>query len=264
MGLLALLHYLWEQAQLNMWQPGPRRRTWHTCRSRLAVQITGHHVNRLELRDTLWIVPPFRPDTVQRINIAWEQFLARLNRAGRSRRRGLVLGEIRTTAATQYGVRVHLAHQRAPLFATQELMRRAERSYPTGFSAEASESSRRQVVLCLVELSARGWPLLIDLAAMLTTGTYLPADSGHEVEMADALVEARRTFLKPLRYDRSDAVFPDFVLLDSDPHTYVEVWGVQGREDYENRKQAKQAHYRKSGRPLLEWNVRDPLPDVTL
>jgi len=118
------------------------------------------------------------------------------------------------------------------------------------------------VVLCLIERSPRGYPLTVELAAMLTTASYLPVDSSHEARMADALAAAGRTFVKPLRYDRG-AVFPDFVLVDQEPETYVEVWGVRGREDYETRKRAKQAYYRTSGRVLLEWDVREPLPDLT-
>lgn len=78
--------------------------------------------------------------------------------------------------------------------------------------------------------------------------------------MADHLSRAGRTFVKPLRYDAADAVFPDFVLLDTDPLTCVEVWGITGREDYDERKRAKQAHYQQAATPLIEWNVHDDLP----
>ncbi|GAA2798678.1 hypothetical protein [Saccharopolyspora taberi] len=69
--------------------------------------------------------------------------------------------------------------------------------------------------------------------------------------MADALAAAGRAFVKPLHYDGGE-VFPDFVLVE----------GVRGRETYEARKRAKQALYRDSGRSLLEWDVRDPLPSL--
>jgi hypothetical protein len=87
------------------------------------------------------------------------------------------------------------------------------------------------------------------MAAMLTT-TWIPADSSYEVRMADALVAACREFTKPLRYDSVADVFPNFVLTDTDPTTFVEIWGIQGREKYENRKREKWASYRKSGRTL--------------
>ena len=38
---------------------------------------------------------------------------------------------------------------------------------------------------------------------------------------------------------------------------------MRGREDDEGRKRAKQEFYRESGKRLLEWDVRDPSPDLT-
>lgn len=262
MGLLALLHFLWEAAQLNVWHPGQGRRTWRACCALLDEQVADCRVNRLALADALWIVPAFQREHAEGINAAWERFLARLTSVGRTLRRGLVFGEIRAVEPTDYGVRVRLAHQRAPLFASAQLMDRVRRSYPSVFSEQASPAGRRQVVLCLVERSRRGYPVIVDLAAMLTTSSYLPADSSHEAEMADALVVAQRAFFKPLRYDGA-LVFPDFVLVDDEAETYVEVWGVRGRESYEARKRAKQSFYREAGRALLEWDVRDPLPDLS-
>ena len=42
--------------------------------------------------------------------------------------------------------------------------------------------------------------------------------------MANALAHHGRAFVKPVRYDGTDAVFPDFVLTDVAPHAYVEVY----------------------------------------
>jgi len=262
MGLLALLHFLWESARLNVWHPQEGQRTWRTCRALLDEQAGDCRVNQMELSDALWIVPAFQREHADRIHAAWERFLARLTSVGRTRRRGLVLGEVRAVEPTEHGVRVRLAHQRAPLFASTPLMDRVCRSYPSVFSEQASQAGRRQVVLCLAERSRRGYPVIVDLAAMLTTDSYVPADSSHEAEMAAALQTAGRAFVKPLHYD-GGSVFPDFVLVDNDPETYVEVWGVRGRESYEARKRIKQAFYRGSGRALLEWDVRGPLPDLS-
>lgn len=49
---------------------------------------------------------------------------------------------------------------------------------------------------------------------MLTNRACIPADSSHEIAMADALATAGRGYLKPLRYDTTAALFPDFVLTD--------------------------------------------------
>ncbi len=96
---------------------------------------------------------------------------------------------------------------------------------------------------------------------MLTNRTYLPADSSHEVRMADALLAAGRHVLKPLRY-QGQAVFPDFVLVDREPAAYVEVYGIIGREDYEQRKREKQRYYQRESIPVIEWTVDGPMPDL--
>lgn len=259
-GLLAFLHYLWETARLHVWHPRERDRNWRICRERLDELAADCRVNLLDLAETLWIVPPFQREHAKRINADWEAYFARLAGSGRIRRRGLVLGEIREVKPTDYGVRICLAHQRAALFASTKLMDRVRRSYPSAFSEQTGQAGRRQIVLCVIERSPRGYPVVVDLAAMLATGSYVPVDSHYEAQMAEGLAAARRTFVKPLHYDGADAVFPDFVLVDEVPETYVEVWGVRGRERYEARKREKQAFYRESGRTLLEWDVRDPLP----
>ncbi|RAS59545.1 uncharacterized protein DUF1173 [Lentzea atacamensis] len=261
LGPLALLHYLWECAQLNTWHPQVERRTWRTCQALLDEQVRDCQVNKVPLADALWIVPAFRPEHADRINAAWDRFLAGLTATSRARRRGLVLGELRAATPTDYSVRLSLAHQKAPLYATPQLMDRVRRSYPSVFSEHTGQSLRPRVVLCLIERSPGGYAKVVDLAAMLTTQTYLPVDSSYEADMADSLVSAGRAFVKPLRYD-GDGVFPDFVLVDDEPETYVEVWGVRGRESYETRRRAKQNFYRDTGRALLEWDVNDPLPEL--
>lgn len=68
------------------------------------------------------------------------------------------------------------------------------------------------------------------MAVMLTARFYIPCDSSYEVAMADHLIAAGRSFVKPLRYDGTSATFPDFVLTDTAPATYVEVWGITAGE----------------------------------
>ncbi|MGW7521847.1 DUF1173 family protein, partial [Streptomyces sp. NPDC054796] len=87
-------------------------------------------------------------------------------------------------------------------------------------------------------------------------------DSSYEVVMANALTAAGRAYVKPVRYDGSNLVFPDFVLTDTCPNSYVEVYGIHGRESYDQRKRVKQAHYQRQGAGLVEWDVTTSIPDV--
>ncbi|MDX3435644.1 DUF1173 family protein [Streptomyces stelliscabiei] len=262
-GLLGLLHWLWEESQLNAWHPRWRRRTWWVCHALLSEQIAGCSINHEELTETLYVVPPFREQYARRNTAAFETFrIARLKRRGDTQRRGLILGEIRDVKPTRYGIRYALAHHRGALFATTALDERLRRSYRPAFSSAADEHGARRIGLFLVELSPKGHVRVVDMAAMLVSKVYTPADSSHEVVMANALTDAGRAYVKPVRYDGSDLVFPDFVLTDTHPHSYVEVYGIHGRESYDQRKRVKQAHYQSQGAALVEWDVAHSIPDV--
>ncbi|MFI5867127.1 DUF1173 family protein [Streptomyces sp. NPDC051546] len=261
-GLLGLLHWLWEEAQLNTWQPGFRHRTWHHCHALLRRPLRETTVNGQGLDSVLYLVPPFTPQAAAANTAALEAFRVRLGRHRTTEQRGLLLGQIKEVTPTPYGVAYRLAHQRTPLYARTALHTRATRSYRHAFSTAAAEHGAR-VALFVVERSPGGHLVVADLAAMLTTRTYIPADSSHEVVMADALAARRRSFIKPVRYDSADAVLPDFVLTDQHPAAYVEVYGIHGREAYERRKAEKRAIYQHRGARLIEWDVARPLPDLT-
>jgi hypothetical protein len=263
-GLLGLLHWLWEESQLNAWHPRWRRRNWWICHARLRQQTEDCFINQDPASTAIHIVPPFHPDRAGQNTQIFEAFKARLGRHGTKEHRGLILGEIKSVTPTKYGARYALAHQRAPLFISAALDERVRRSFRPVFAQAGTEHDARRVGLFLVELSPKGHLIIVDMAAMLLNRLYIPADSSHEVAMGNTLADHGRAFVKPVRYDGTDAVFPDFVLTDVVPHAYVEVYGIHGREAYEQRKSIKQAHYQRHGAELIEWEVGQPLPDLTL
>lgn len=264
-GLLGLLHWLWEESQLTAWHPRWRRRNWWICHARLRQQIDNCTINQDPARTALYIVPPFHQDTAVQNTAEFEAFKARLGRHGYVENRGLILGEIKAVTPTQYGVRYALAHHRSPLFASAALDERVRRSYRPAFAEASAEHGARRVGLFLVQRSPmRGHLTIIDMVAMLLNRLYIPADSSYEVAMGNALADNNRAFVKPVRYDAADAVFPDFVLTDVTPHAYVEVYGIRGRESYEKRKSIKQAYYQRQGAELIEWDVDQSIPDLSL
>lgn len=261
-GLLGLLHWAWEESRLNCWNSRWTHRSWSTCHAELRRALADAQVNGAEMEDVAYIVPPFRQSDAARNALQFAKLRTRLARRAGSQGRALILGEIKDISPTQHGVRFSLAHHRGGLFATAALHTRLYKSYRPAFSQTVRLVRGRRIGLFLVELTARGNMRVVDMAAMLTSHVYLPADSSHEVMMADALCAHRRSFAKPLRYERSEAVFPDFVLTDTDPSSYVEVYGIRGRESYDRRKRVKQEYYRSVGASLIEWEIGRPMPNL--
>jgi hypothetical protein len=260
-GLLGLLHYLWEVAGLHG-SPSRSPRRWADCRTQLAVHAEGVHiVNGRALQRVLHIVPPYRPETAAMHNASFQAFTGRLGRHGQVNIRGLLLGEIKTLEPSTHGWRFKLCHLATPVYSSDQLVLKIRNSYRAAFSEQRPASSR-QVGLFLVERTPKGHVNVVDAAAMLTTSTYVPADSSYEVRMADHLAAAGRRFTKPLRYDSKEGVFPDFAITDTELIIYVEVWGIAGRLEYELRKREKCTHYERAGTLLIEWEVTEPLPIV--
>ncbi len=255
-SLLGLLHWLWEQAGLSRWYRQAEPRGWPYVSAALEQAVTGCTANGQPLSSCLYVPVPFTQDARDRANAVLDRFVSALGaRQAGSRWRGLILGEVRGISPTRYGERIMLRHVKVPVFASAAVMDRARRAYRPAFAGSRPGRSR-QIVLLLVDRTARRYLVAVDLCAMLTSHVYIPAESAYEVEMADYLVARGRDFIKPCRYDERDAVFPDFILTDVGPDAaFVEVWGVTGREEYEQRRRIKERHYRRAGALLVGWDV---------
>lgn len=271
-GLLGLMHYLFDSAKLSVWSANSRGRTWATVARALTAQAAHCTISRQPAESVLYIVPPYRAERAEANLAAFENFLASLRADQAQIRRGFILGELKDVRPSKFGLAYQLAHLgRAPrvqVYVSKQLDAKLRRSHRHAFSQAAADAGGRRVALFYIERSTGGFATAVDAAVMLTSGDYIPADSSYEVRMADALAAAGRSYVKPLTFDSASgdaltsAVFPDFVLTD-EPNSYVEVWGLPGREDYERRKAEKITTYQRNAARLIEWTVTDPIPSLT-
>ncbi|MGH3429152.1 MAG: DUF1173 family protein, partial [Mycobacteriales bacterium] len=226
--LLGLLHLIWEEATLNTWNPAARR-GWDILRDHLIDALATVNVDGVDL-DTSCHLPPrdVSTDADKTLNdAAYRVFRSGLGNDGRTERFGLVLDEIRSVepATSEHDLHVSLVHLADPLQGTPQLEARLRGSYKRAFAA-VEHKIGRQFALCLVKRRDNRSVALLDMAVMVTNSEAIPVDSSYELAMADHIVASRRTVFKPLRYDRKEAVLPDFLLTDTDPATYVEVYGM--------------------------------------
>ena len=262
-GALGVLHHLWESAKLNSWSARQCHRTWPAVADALGNELADTVISGRRGDEAVYIVPPYRSDVAAANTERFDRFLGSLHRDATRIRRGLILGELKAIRETRYGVAYQLAHQspQRQIFATAALNDKLHRCHPVALGQAGERAGGRQLFLIYVERSPAGYAVALGGAVMLTTPDYIPADSSYEIRMAGALAAAGRSYIKPVAYDQAEAVLPDFVLTDQ-PDTYVEVWGLPGRESYEQRKAQKIAHYQRNVQTLIEWNVAQPFPTI--
>lgn len=260
--LLALLEALWTAGDLSRWVGG-----WTRDYGRVKFQLDGaartFTVNRRPLDQNLYVPPPFRAEDKERIRQDWSEFRDSLRATAPDvdHQSKLIAGEINYIEATQYGFAIRLRHHAEPIYLTAAVHQQLEHRYPRAVSALAQPQGRPMRVfgLLCVEITSAGHVRMTEAGLMGLSREYLPVDSGYEAWVADLLVDQRRTFDKPLQVQDGDILLPDFVLLDTDPATPMEVFGMK-TEAYLARKAAKLLSYQGRGAPLWQWDAADDAP----
>ncbi|MFM0441050.1 DUF1173 family protein [Paraburkholderia strydomiana] len=263
-SLLAFLQTLWAEAGLNQWTGTATSRHWGQCNAQLLAEVGTALINGASAQDVLHIMRRFDEADRTAINAEFDAFIGRLGGNNGRTRRGLVIGEISEIAPTQYGHSLSLRQSARKYYASTTLIDHAARTYPHAWRA-LGDRAARVIALLLVERTPKGHLKLVDLAAMLCSRAFLPCDSMPEVAMANRLVAEGRYFQKPVRLNDGDDMLPDFVLRDTPTDTHVEVYGMNGVEEYEARKEQKRALRSARQIPVVEWNVdREVLEAVRL
>ena len=87
-----------------------------------------------------------------------------------------------------------------------------------------------------------------DVQSMPVTKEYIPYDSSYEKDFIKMLVKNKCNFLKPMSVNNDLEMMPDFELKNSYPYSFVEIWGMQNNDQYNQRKQKKIELYKKKER----------------
>ncbi|KVL32133.1 hypothetical protein WS98_21575 [Burkholderia territorii] len=260
--LLGFLQALWHVAGLNRWSGAERARNWGVCNARVLAEVSDAVINGEPAEKVLHVMRRFQEADRTAINDEFDTFLARVGQRDGTNHRGLVIGEISEIGVTPYGRSITLRQSAKRYYCNGELIALAEKRYGHAMRA-LGDRDARVVAILVIERTPKGHHVVVDLAAMLCSSTYITCDSTHEVAMANRLVADGRSFDKPIRLDEGADMLPDFVLTDTAEPTHIEVYGMNGMAEYEARKRDKQRLRMARGIQAVEWDIdRFPLSSV--
>lgn len=222
MSLRALVHFLFERAGFNRWSPAmDGKRTQGVLHKYLTQAAEQVRAKGIALGERLYVPEPFSEAT-------------RVEAARRRRGRlgvlqphdgvmplAMVLAEFRAVEVCPSGNRIWLKHMPdAPLLASAKTWERIARTYAAVLEArDADGGQHARVVMAALIRARREHTYEIDTATLLLASEqWIPVDGVHELPLLQALVDARRRFVKPLRYDATRAAaFANALLLDTGP-----------------------------------------------
>ena len=111
LSLRALLHYLWEEAELNCWSRGMvGKRNWAVVRHRLAMAVAHKLVKGVPLARKLFIPETFAADRKAEIADRRRVELAALVADGRTQPLMLLVGEVKEIGQARFGVKLVIKH----------------------------------------------------------------------------------------------------------------------------------------------------------
>ena len=252
--LLGFLQTLWQVAGLNRWSGADRARNWGVCNARLLAEVGDAVINGEPAEEVLHVMRRFQEADRAAINAEFDAFLDRVSQRDGTNHRGLVIGEILAIGTTPYGRSITLRQSAKRYYCSSDLISLAEKRYAHALRALGDRAARVAAIL-VIERTSKGHHVVVDLAAMLCSASYIGCDSIHEVAMANRLVGEGRSFEKPIRLEAGAEMLPDFVLTDTAAPTHVEVYGMNGMAEYEARKREKQRLRLARGIPAVEWNI---------
>jgi hypothetical protein len=175
-------------------------------------------VKGFALSERLYVPEPFNETTHAEAAQRRRDKLAVLRpRDGRSPL-AVLIGEFKASEVTALGRRIWIRHMPdAPLLITAEAWERIERAFAPLFEARDADTGFKVRLMMAALIGARREHTyeIESAGLMLTSEHWIPVEGIHELPLVHALVEQRRRFIKPLRYQaRSAAGFPNGLLLD--------------------------------------------------
>ncbi|MCW5656740.1 MAG: DUF1173 domain-containing protein [Burkholderiaceae bacterium] len=209
LSLRALLHYLWEQADLTRWHPGfAGRRTWAVVRQHLLRATASMLVAGEPLAARLYIPEPFviadRDAINARRTSQWTQAASSANH--KSRPLLLLIAEVKELHPSRYGFNAIAKHVPDQAFMMDPaLYRRLEQRFERALTLWGSTPTIHLIAAATFGLSDAGVPQLEEVTLMPVTGQWIPVDDALDLQLIDRLVHEHRMFARCLRYNAPPA-----------------------------------------------------------
>jgi hypothetical protein len=204
--LRALLHYLWDQAELTKWHPGfAGKRTWGTVRRQLLSASEDKFARGDSLRSRLYIPETFfvdeREALIARRSAQW---LQALSAPGKPQSLMLLICEIKEIVPARYGFKAIVKHVPEQTFALDEqLYRRLGRRFKSELTLWGADQEIHMVMVATFGVSGSGVPIIQELCLMPVTRQWLPVENEFEKRLLHRLISESRSFVKALHYNLS-------------------------------------------------------------
>lgn len=259
LSLRAVLHYLWDEAELTTWHSGfAGHRSWAVVHQRLRAAVDGKLVRKNPLATSLFVPEPFSADRKtaieQRRIKAWAP--AR-RQPGTTTKLLIGVGEIKAIESASHGVKIQVRHQPGhPWFLDEDLYRKLTKRFATELElwqmTDAGEV--RLLAICTFSVSQAGYANIEQLSLMTTDRNWLPFTDDADRALLSTALEEQRSFRKVLSYNGSSTTaLASLVFTDTAPAIAAFIDRPAGEADGDTSI---------AGLPVWNWRTDEDMPDL--
>lgn len=260
-SMLALLHELWERTGYNKWYPGmDGKRWWGTLRTHVMAEAARARTKNTVLSEVLLMPEPLAKDPAK----------AKLQEEARRRamlpltspkgdvqhRFMIIVAEILSAEKSALGYKLKFVHMpELTVLVETDTWTRIIKTFELLFRVRDTDEKSHLLVAGLIYSPADQIYAADELTLMLTTEQWIPIEDGNDNALLKRLVEEKRSFIRPLRYDSKEwGGFANARLLDAGDATVA--LHILSDRLAPNVKMDKEAAVKdKDG--LWVWNVND-------
>jgi len=258
LSLRAVLHYLWDEAELTTWHAGfAGHRPWAVVYQRLRAAVDGKLVRKNPLAASLFVPEPFSADRKTEIEQRRIKAWAPARRQpGRPIKLLIGVGEIKAIEPASHGFKIQVRHQPGhPWFLDQDLYRKLTKRFAAELEiwqmAEAGEV--RLLAICTFSVSRAGYANVEQLSLMTTDRNWLPFTGDADRTVLSTAIAEERSFRKVLSYNGSATAVASLIFTDTTPAIAAFIDRPAGEADGDTSI---------AGLPVWNWRTDQDMPDL--
>lgn len=220
--LRAVLHYLWQEADLATWSPGMSgKRNWRIVSWYLRQAARGKVTKGKPLTTRLYVPEPFNVEKKTEIAARRLSAWAPMQQHGSAQQFTMLIGELKAIDPARFGHKLVIKHlPDAPLMVDDTLLARLNKRFGDEIELWQSDDEGHLMVIATFSVGRAGLATAEEISLVMTDRNWLPYESLADKLLLDTALEARRRFTKSLRYNLApDRPMASLVFTDTETPT---------------------------------------------
>jgi hypothetical protein len=201
--LRAVLHYLWQEADLATWSPGMAgKRNWRIVSWYVRQAARGKFTKGKPLATKLYVPEPFNLEKKTEIAARRLSAWAPMQQHGSSQQFMMLIGELKAIEPARFGHKLVIKHlPDAPLMVDDTLLNRLNKRFGDELELSQIDDEGHLMVIATFSVGRAGLATAEEISLVMTDRNWLPYESLADKLLLDTALDARRRFTKSLRYN---------------------------------------------------------------